>query len=167
MTVSPLSTRARLTRFAAPVLLVAALTGCAGTGQAGSSVTPSKTASASAGPCAEVTVVVDFGTLDAPSIRACGPAGVALDTLKAAKVATEGTADYGDQVVCRVDNRPSPAVESCAKLPSAAYWALWVKTAADAKWDYAQEGVATLKLTPGESVGLVYTVGSDSTPPQG
>jgi len=93
--------------------------------------------------------------------------GVALETLKAAKVATQGSGDYGDQVVCRVDNHPTVAEESCAKLPSAAYWALWVKSSPDAKWAYAQEGVATLKLTPGESVGLVYTHGTDSTPPQG
>ena len=167
MTASLPSTRAIIARVAAPVLLVVALAGCAGTSQAGSTDAPSKTASASAGPCAEVTVVVDFGTLDTPSIHACGPAGVALDTLKAAKVITEGTADYGDQVVCRVDNHPAPADESCAKLPSAAYWALWVKSSPDAKWAYADEGVATQKLTAGESVGLVYTQGTDSTPPQG
>jgi len=168
MTALPTVRRSIAAGLAAPVLLVLALAGCAGSGNAGSTGWPSASASASAsaGPCSEVTVIVDFGTLDAPSIHACGPAGVASATLKAAKIATEGSGDYGDAVVCRVDNQPTPAEKSCAKLPSDAYWALWVKSSADAKWDYAQEGVATLKLTPGESVGLVYTHGTDSTPPK-
>lgn len=153
--------------LAAPVLLVLALTGCAGTAHAPATGTPASGKSTAAASCAEVTVVVDFGTLDSPSIRTCGPAGIALATLKAAKIATEGSGDYGDSVVCRVDNHPTPAQESCVKLPSDAYWALWVKSSGDAAWAYAQEGVASLMLSAGESVGLVYTHGTDTSPPQG
>lgn len=160
----------RCVRLLTP-LLALVMSGCAAVGQPASPATPSTVpstaASASASSCSQVTVVVDFGTLDAPSIRACGPAGTALNTLKAAKVSTEGSGDYGDAVVCRVDGHPSPAQESCAKLPSDAYWALWVKSSAHADWAYAQEGVSSLTLTDGESVGLVYTHGTDSTPPQG
>ena len=162
MTVLP---RFRATIALAPLLVVLAVSGCAATSP---SAAPTPTPSAStSGPCAEVTVVVEFNTLDHKPITACVPAGVAADVLKAAKITTAGTADYGDQVVCRVDDLPAPAVESCATLPSAAYWAMWVKTSADAKWDYAQEGVATQQLTAGESLGLRYTVGDDTTPPQG
>ena len=162
MTVLP---RFRATIALAPLLVVLALSGCAGTA---TSTAPSPTPSATtAGPCAEVTVIVEFTTLDHKPITACAPAGVAADVLKAAKLTTAGTADYGDQVICRVDDLPAPAVESCAKLPSAAYWAMWVKTSADAKWDYAQEGVATQQLTAGQFLGLRYTVGDDTTPPQG
>jgi hypothetical protein len=157
--------RFRATIALAPLLVVLAVSGCAGTS---TSAAPTPTPSAStAGPCAEVTVVVEFNTLAHKPITACAPAGVAADVLKAAKLTTAGTADYGDQVICRVDDLPAPAVESCAKLPSAAYWAMWVKTSADAKWGYAQEGVATQKLTAGESLGLRYTVGDDTAPPQG
>lgn len=123
-------------------------------------------------------MVVDFGPLEAPEVTACVDPGPALDVLDAAGVATEGTADYGNQVVCRVDGRPGPDetvtvdgadpfVETCDTLGSAAYWALWVITTPDGTWEYAQDGVATLQLTAGQSVGLVYTVGMDSTPPQG
>ncbi len=164
MTARPSS---RLAGLAAPVLLLVALAGCAGTGHTGPTGTPKAPPTAAAQTCAKVTVVVNFGTLDAPTIHTCGPEGIALDTLKAAKVATEGSGDYGDAVVCRVDDHPAPAQESCAKLPSDAYWALWVKSSPDADWAYAQEGVSALKLTAGESVGLVYTHGTDSTPPQG
>lgn len=158
-------TRFRASIALAPLLVVLALSGCATTSTgAASTPTPSTT---TAGPCAEVTVIVEFTTLDHKPITACAPAGVAADVLKAAKLSTAGTADYGNQVICRVDDLPAPAVESCATLPSAAYWAMWIKTSADAKWDYAQEGVATQQLTAGQSLGLRYTVGDDTTPPQG
>lgn len=139
-----------------------ALAGCAATApqtEAGPSV------SAPGGGCAEVTTVVDFGALDAPSIHACAAAGAAMEAFDEAGVSTEGTADYGDQVVCRVDDLPAPDVETCATLPTGAYWALWVKADPTADWEYAQEGLATLQLSAGQSVGLVYTEGTDSVPP--
>lgn len=170
MTAVPSTARSAIVRTAVPVLLLLGLAGCAGAaGDATPSASPSPSASASAdasGPCEEVTLVVDFGTLDSPSLRECVPAGTAAAALEAAGVTTEGTADYGDQVVCRVDDLPSPDVESCATLPSGAYWALWIKPSADGEWDYALEGVATQQVAAGESVGLVYTVGTDSTPPK-
>jgi hypothetical protein len=161
------STRTRFVLAAvAPLLLLVSLTGCAGS-TAASSASPSTTASASSGPCKDVTVIVDFGTLEHSPVKACAPAGTAAEVLKAAHIDTAGTADYGNAVICRVDALPSVAAESCAKLPSAAYWAMWVKPSADGKWDYAQEGVQTQALTAGQFLGLVYTVGTDSTLPQG
>ncbi len=152
-------------RVAAPLLLLIALAGCSSATPAATG-TPPPSASVGKAPCTQVSVVVNFGTLGAPDISACAPSGVASDVLKAAKITTAGTADYGDQVVCRVDDLPSPSAESCAKLPSAAYWALWVKDAGGT-WAYAQDGVATLQLKAGQSLGLVYTTGTETTPPQG
>lgn len=161
---TPLSRLRRTSaRLVAPALLLVALSACSA-GVSDAAVTRTPTPSDS-GPCAEVTIVVDFGTLKSPALKKCATAGTAAEALKAAGIATEGTADYGDQVVCRVDELPSPASESCAKLPSAAYWAVWVKPAGGV-WAYAQEGVTTQQVTAGQSLGLVYTVGSDSTPPQ-
>jgi hypothetical protein len=153
--------------MAAPLVLLLALAGCAAATNPGASSSATGTESAAAGPCADVTVVVNFGTLGHPAVTACAPAGTAAEVLTAAHISTAGTADYGDSVICRVDELPSPATESCAKLPTGAYWAMWVKPSADGTWDYAQEGVQSQQLTAGESLGLVYTVGSDSTPPQG
>lgn len=162
----------------APLLLLAvaalALAGCTASAPEPAPATPE---AAPAG-CEQVTVVVDFGVLDEPPVEACVAAGAATDILGEAGVTTEGTVDYGDQVVCRVNNQPSPDVEvtiegqapfteSCQTLNSVAYWALWVRTAPDAEWEYAQEGVSTLQLSDGQSVGLVYTAGTDSTPPMG
>lgn len=154
-----------------------ALTACAApSAPSPSASSPAPDESSATGECSQVRVVVDFGPLDAPTVTACVDAGPALDVLDAANVATEGTADYGNQVVCRVNGRPSadetvkvdgatPFVETCDTLGSAAYWALWVITSPDGSWEYAQEGVATLQLSAGQSVGLVYTAGTDSTPP--
>lgn len=158
--------------WAAPMLVAAvlALTGCA----APASV-PAPSGSSSTG-CDTVSVVVEFGPLDEPALAACVAAGAAADVLVEAGVSTEGTVDYGDQVVCRVNGQPSaqdevviegqtPFIETCQTLNAVAYWALWVRSAPGAEWEYAQEGVNTLVLTDGQSVGLVYTPGTESIPP--
>jgi len=160
----------QFSRIAAPAVLLAALA------LSGCTAAPSQTPAATSAAC-EVTVVVDYGVLDKDSVRECTDAGVATDVLAAAGITTKGTDDYGDQVVCRVNGEPSeketvsiegqaPFVESCKTLNSVAYWALWVKQSTNADWEYAQEGASTLELTDGQSVGLVYTAGTDSTPPQ-
>jgi len=151
---------------ASAALLLLALTGCAAaTPDADPAPVASEPAADGACSATEVAVQVDFGSLNADQIKNCAPAGPAADALAALDISTEGTADYGDQVVCRVDGLPAPDVESCATLPADAYWALWVKADADSEWAYAEEGVATLELDAGQSLGLVYTAGTDSTPP--
>ena len=159
------------TPAALALLAALALAGCA---QATPDVAPTPVASDA---CGGVEVVVDFGLLDAPSVNECVDAGPAVNAMADAGVTTEGTVDWGDQIVCRVDGRPAadetvevegaePFIEACQSMPAAiAYWALWVKSAADAEWEYAQEGLATLELEAGQSVGLVYTTGTESTPP--
>ena len=157
----------RLALIAALALSALALSGCAAASSPSSSETPA---------ACEVAVVVNFGPLDEPTVEACAAAGPATDVLAAAGVSTEGTVDYGDQVVCRVNGQPSPDeevalegeepfVETCQTLNDLAYWALWIKTAADAEWEYAQEGIATLELAPGQVVGLVYTPVAETVTP--
>jgi hypothetical protein len=156
----------KLLPAASAAVLLLALAGCSAPAP-DPAPTPSAPAASSDGACAgtEVTVQVDFGGLGADPIRECAPAGPAADALDAVGVTTEGTADYGDQVVCRVDGQPSPEVESCDTLPADGYWALWVRDAPGGEWAYAEEGVTTLQLEAGQGLGLVYTQGTDSTPP--
>ncbi len=166
-----------------------ALSGCAaGTTTPSATLVPSATQTAaatdpSAGEdCTGVSVVVDFGPLEAPTITDCAATGDAKSVpastvVAAAGATTEGTAQYGDQVVCRVNGRPAadetitvdgtaPFTEACQGMPAAgAYWALWVKPSADADWEYAQEGLGSLQLSPGESVGLVFTTGTETPTP--
>jgi hypothetical protein len=137
--------------------------------------TAAATASASAaGPCTGVKVIVDSGSLKQAAadtsvcVTADGPTA-ASRVLDEAKVKTEGTTQYPTELVCRVNGVPAADLdikhkdgtyrEDCAKMPAAfAYWSLWVKPAAGGDWAYAQEGLATLQVNPGDSLELLYTV---------
>jgi hypothetical protein len=167
----------KLSRAWSAATLIAAgtllLTGCSA-----SSATPASQNTAS-GACDGVQVVVNFGLLDGTGSSQCvpikGSSAKAIDVVHDAGFATEGTATYGDTIVCRVNGLPSPTepvavpdqaefTESCADMPPAfAYWALWQKGSDTASWDYAQSGLGDLTVKKGESLGLVFTTG-DSTP---
>ena len=147
------------------------------------SQTPTATEpSASAGDCAGVTIVVDASVLeldDDPSQQTCVETDTAIaasDALDEADVTTEGTVEYDDQVVCRVNGVPAedfalPAedgsdyFETCEAMPAAfAYWGLWVQPEGG-EWEYAQEGLSTLQLEPGESLALVFTLNGEPATP--
>jgi len=137
------------------------------------------TAAPLAGDCSGVRVIVDFGILNATKLEACVEVATeapAADILNQARVTLAGTVDYGDAVVCRVNELPSasapvtvdghdPFTESCASMPPEfAYWALWVKQGTP-DWGYATVGVSDLMLGPGESIGLVFTTGTSTPTP--
>lgn len=126
-----------------------------------------------------VTVYVDSGVLGngEPSTTCVdieGESATALDVLRSAGYQIEGTAKYGAQIVCRVNDLPSATeaigieghedyVESCAEMPAAfAYWAVLVKVATDNKfdvtgeWGWAQTGIDEVELNKGDSIGLVF-----------
>lgn len=158
------------------LLLCVALSGC---GQSSDVVSEA----AHSGDCSGVTVVVDYGLLDdnpeASCVDVADSGDLASNVLRSAGYTTEGTDTYGDLIVCRVNGLPSatepfdvpgedPHLETCADMPPAfAYWSLWQKGAPDDEWDYAQEGVGTLQLTPGMSIGLVFSTGEDTPTPDG
>ena len=128
--------------------------------------------------CAGVQVVVDFATLGPQPIDTCVGASAetsAADIAKQAGLTTQGTGDYGDAIVCRVNGEPSAQTalqlasgsytEDCADMPSAdAYWSVWVKDAG--VWDYAQVGFNDLKLKPGQSVALLFDINNSVTAPE-
>jgi hypothetical protein len=161
---------------AASAALLLALAACASSPATSPSASTTPSASAAAGgPCAGVTVIVDPGALKVPaSAKKTACVGTdatitAAEAFKSAGVTTEGTQQYGDQVVCRVNGIPAadlaiPAKdgstyhEECKGMPASfAYWALWTKPA-DGEWAYAQEGVATQKVGPGQSIELLFTL---------
>jgi hypothetical protein len=135
--------------------------------------TATASSSAASGPCAGVKVIVDSGSLKqaAADTSVCVPVDaptLASKVLGEAKVKTEGTAQYPKELVCRVNGVPAADLdiahkggtyrEDCSKMPAAfAYWSLWVKPTSGG-WAYAQEGLATLKVGPGQSLELLYTV---------
>ena len=130
--------------------------------------------------CEGIGLYIDGTALDGGEEAACVPAEGAVpasDLLAEAGVTTEGTVEYGDQVICRVNGLPAadqviPAedgsdyVETCQSMPAAfAYWSLWVKPA-DGEWAYAQEGLSTLRVQPGETVGLLFTLNGEPAEPR-
>lgn len=147
------------------------LTGCSASDESGF---------AADGSCDGVIVEVNFVEF-APAISSCvvinGSSEVAKDVLGQAGVNVEGTRVYGDAVVCRVNGVPSatepllvegeePHLETCDEFPPAfAYWSLWVKESDDSEWDYAMEGVGSLQLSKGQSVGLALTLGGVTITP--
>lgn len=148
-----------------------------------SSSTPASSASASAsadaGHCEGVKVIVDSGALEqaAADTSACVPAdgpALASEVLGKADVKIEGTAKYPTSFACRVNGVPAADFdiehkggtirEACDDKNTISYWALWVKPA-NGDWAYAQEGLDSLKLNPGESLELLYTVDGEPAAP--
>ena len=131
--------------------------------------------------CSGVIVAVNYGILGEDSVNECvefeADEALAAEVLAFAGVETVGTDTFGDQVVCRVNGLPSeteellvpgfdPHLETCEDMPPAhAYWALWVKENPDSPWDYAMDGVGTLMVTPGSSLGLAFSAGDDIEQP--
>ena len=169
---------------AAALLLTLAACSSPATETAPSTSAPSSSASAPAaeGECAGVTIVVDASALegdDDVSLEDCvetDEAIVGADAFAESDVTTEGTVEYGDQVVCRVNGAPAADTaltaadgteytETCESMPAAhAYWSVWVKPA-DGVWDYAQEGLSTLQVEPGDSVALLFTLNGEPAAP--
>jgi hypothetical protein len=143
--------------------------------------TAAASSSAAAGPCTGVKVIVDSGSLKqaAADTSVCVPVDAptaASKVLEEAKVKTEGTTQYPKELVCRVNGVPAADLdithkggtyrEDCSKMPAAfAYWALWVKPATG-DWAYAQEGLATLQVSPGQSLELLFTVDGEPAAPK-
>lgn len=171
------STTRLLTLFAAGALALG-LSACASTGAAERAETespdPGQTLVDGTCPTGKgVTLTVDASPLKGGSSQtwcyATTEKVTVADIVAAVGLSIEGTKQYGDQVICRVNGLPSasepvgsaqdPAyVEKCEGMPAAfAYWALWAKPVGGA-WDYAQEGVSTLTAQPGESVELLFTL---------
>jgi hypothetical protein len=128
-----------------------------------------------------VNVVIDYGVLDPQNepYEKCLATDVeitALELMKNENIKLEGTDKYGDAVVCRLNNLPSASepigikghedyIESCKDMPAEfGYWAVLEKrkqalpNPADlnAKWAWAQVGVAELALKPGDSLAFVF-----------
>ncbi|WP_458779707.1 hypothetical protein [Arthrobacter sp. D3-16] len=186
MTLTKMRTAAASSLAAAGLLI--SLAACSAPATQPAASEPASTASTSSsaatanadGPCEGVKVIIDSGALnqDAAETSTCVPVGeptVAADVLKEANIKTEGTEQYPTELVCRVNGVPAADVdithkagtyrEECKGMPAAfAYWALWVKPAAG-DWAYAQEGLATLKVSPGESLELLFTVDGEPAAP--
>lgn len=150
------------------------------TSAAASSSAAASTSPSTAETCDGVKVIVDSGALKqaAADKSVCVPVDAATPAskvLEEANVKTEGTTQYANELVCRVNGVPAADFdikhkggtyrEECKGMPAAfAYWSLWVKPATGA-WEYAQEGLATLQVSPGQSLELLFTVDGEPAAP--
>lgn len=155
-----------------------ALAGVLALSACSASIAPTPSAQ-SVGECAGVAVVVDYGPGGPERQTLCAQdgGGLAGEVVASVGLATEGTAAYGDLVLCRVNNYPpadgpiqvageDPYTETCQEMPPAfAYWALWIKRAGASEWSYAEEGVGTLEVSPGDALGFVFSTGGDTPTP--
>lgn len=116
---------------------------------------------------AGVTVVVDPGPLGDDVRVRCAPPGFGALAVEAAHAAGfEITYADGQPFVCRVDGRPGPDQESCARTPpSDAYWGLFWSDGRSPEWSYSPLGIASLKISSGGSVGLRFQDGGEREEP--
>ncbi len=163
---------------------VITLTGCAETTtgtvapNAGSEIMT--TAEPLAGTCAGVEITVDFGILGGDPIDDCvdiESTTSAVDVLSAAGVSVAGTVEYGNAVLCRVNDLPNattpirveghePYIETCESMPPEfAYWDIWLKQGTG-DWAYAMVGENEITVSPGDAIGLVFNTGTSTPAPQ-
>jgi hypothetical protein len=182
VTLTKIRTAAASSLAAAGLLFSLAACSAPATTQPAASEAASSAASSpsASGPCTGVKVIVDSGSLKqaAADKSVCVPVDAATpasEVLEKADIKTEGSTKYPD-AVCRVNSVPAADFdikhkggtyrEECKDMSAAfAYWSLWVKPASG-DWAYAQEGVATLKVNPGESLELLYTVDGEPAAPK-
>jgi hypothetical protein len=114
-----------------------------------------------------VNLHVDYGSIDNQAkLTKCISADKntnALDILAKANLEIEGTKKYKDAVVCRVNGLPDESVEKCETMPPAeAYWAVIIKKKQVVpfprnEWGWAQKGINETYVSPGDSLGLVFS----------
>ena len=124
-------------------------------------------------------IYIDYGVINDTKVTKCVDISIetnALNVLKSGGVELEGTAKYGNQIVCRVAGLPDVEpigikgheqyIELCQTMPPEfAYWAVLVKRHQTfpnpfdvrGKWGWAQTGIDKVVLKPGDSIGLVFS----------
>jgi hypothetical protein len=118
-----------------------------------------------------VNLYVDYGSLDNKAVSTecitVSNKTNALDILDRAEYKIEGTQKYGNAIVCRVNGLPDKTVESCEIMPpEKAFWAVIIKKKEifpllSSDWGWAQKGINETYLSPGDSLGLVFSTNGE------
>ncbi len=118
-----------------------------------------------------VNLYVDYGLLDNKAVSTecitVSNKTNALDILDRAEYKIEGTQKYGNAIVCRVNGLPDKTVESCEIMPpEKAFWAVIIKKKEifpllSSDWGWAQKGINETYLSPGDSLGLVFSTNGE------
>ena len=116
-----------------------------------------------------MTVVVDYGPLGGGVVIGCDPDGAGKSASQVVEDAGFDLAYVSSQpgFVCRVEGRPrQDEGEDCGDVPPGdAYWGLFWSDADPASWVYASEGVGSLDVPEGGSIGWRFQDGGDRENP--
>jgi hypothetical protein len=134
----------------------------------------SKTTASNAvdGPCSEdgTTLVIEFGPLEQGSILRCVKnfSGTSWELFEAAQLSVEGTADYPNSFVCRIQDLPSAEVEPCDGTPNMQIgsWIYFVANAADEPGNWQRSPLGASSRTPkcGDSEAWVFSKDTNASP---
>jgi hypothetical protein len=118
-------------------------------------------------PTSGVIVVVDFRHFGGSLDRGCGATPTTgYDAMHHAGFTTAGDDQDGPAFVCRIDDLPSPAQQSCARTPpTSASWSYWHADAGQNSWSFTELGAMSAHPKPGSVDAWVYgsTVGGGQT----
>jgi hypothetical protein len=110
-----------------------------------------------------VVVVVDFRHFGGAVNRGCGPTPTTgYDAMHHAGFSTAGDDQDGPAFVCRIDDFPTPAQQSCARTPpTSASWSYWHANAGQNSWSFSELGSMSTHPKAGSVDAWVYgsTVG--------
>jgi hypothetical protein len=110
-----------------------------------------------------VVVVVDFRHFGGVVERGCGPTPTTgYDAMHHAGFTTAGDDQDGPAFVCRIDDFPTPAQQSCARTPpTSASWSYWHANPGQSSWSFSQLGAMSTHPQAGSVDAWVYgsTVG--------
>lgn len=114
---------------------------------------------------------LDYGSLKNSVSKKCIDSKVNVNALefltRNLNLEIEGTAKYGNSIVCRINGYPDLQRESCASMPPEnAFWAIILKKHSSIPfvrndWGWAQEGIDKIDLAPGDSLGLIFKEGEN------
>jgi hypothetical protein len=122
--------------------------------------TPASAAAACADSSIGVTVVVDFSYFGGGIQTSCVPGdpGTGLNALQRL-YSTQGTQQFGNAYVCRINGLPTPDTEACVVTPpSNAYWSYW--HGVNGSWRYSTIGAAGYDVGVGAVEGWSFGAGS-------
>jgi hypothetical protein len=110
-----------------------------------------------------VVVVVDFRHFGGAVERGCGPTPTTgYDAMHHAGFTTAGDDQDGPAFVCRIDDFPTPAQQSCARTPpTSASWSYWHANPGQTSWSFSELGAMSSHPQAGSVDAWVYgsTVG--------
>jgi hypothetical protein len=116
--------------------------------------------------------VVDYGPLGGGVVVGCDPDGAGKPAAQVVTAAGFSLSYVSSQpgFVCRVNGQPGGTQEDCGETPPAnAYWGLFWSDGDPATWVYSSEGVGSLDVPEGGSIGWRFQDGgtreNPSSPP--